>query len=218
MLVEVNGPRATRPVSRRVLAAGVAWSAPAVWMASAAPAMAASLDYILGFVEAAYSGANGNWNYSVSFQNQTPYKVKVTEIKITAAFGWTFTWTPNSNINANSTDTMASGKQQWDGKTSTDTKARWGAGPCTTGPITTYCKAATCNAATDTRACSSCGGTCHGPCALLAMQGPYVIKVTFIPQSGPQSGVTLTLIGTFAYPTSCGNSNSSCTGLLANYP
>lgn len=190
-----------------------------MWLAAAAPATAASPDYILGFVEAEYSGANGRWNLSVSVQNLTGIKVKVTQIKISAPFGtpkWTFTWTPNTNIKANSTATMASGKQQWDGKVAAETRGRWGAGPCTTGPITGYCKSATCNSVTDLCNCGSCGGTCHGPCAILAMQGPYVIQVFFATTSGPL--LTWTVIKSFAYPTSCGQSNTACTGLLANVP
>ena len=216
MLEDQSAARATRPVSRRTLAAGVAWSAPAVWVASAAPAMAASPDYILQFVEAKYSGAKGNWIFSVSVQNQTGIQVKVTQIKITAPFGWTFTYMPNKTINAGSTLTMASSKQQWDGKVDADTRARWGAGPCTTGAIAGYCKSATCLAATDTCNCGACAGTCHGPCAIFAMQGSYVIQVTFETTSAPI--LTWTVIRSFAYPNACGNSNNNCTGLAANVP
>lgn len=136
MLEDLNGAGGTRPVSRRALAAGVAWSAPAVWLAAAAPATAASPDYILGFVEAEYSGANGRWNLSVSVQNLTGIKVKVTQIKISAPFGtpkWTFTWTPNTNINANSTATMASASNSGTARSPLKPGAAGGPGPVPPG-------------------------------------------------------------------------------------
>ena len=215
-MTETDTASPQRPVSRRALAAGVAWSAPAVWLTAAAPAMAASPDYKLVFTEALYSGANGKWEFSVSIQNFTAIEPTVAEVKITAPYGWTFTFDPNKTVKPGATITVQSSKMLWDGKTSDQSRGRWGAGPCTTGAIAGYCKTATCNASTDTCTCSP-GCTCHGPCAIFAMQGPYSITVTFTYKVNTVTQ-TWTVTSPFPYPTRCGNSNDSCAGLLANYP
>ena len=177
--------------------------------------MAASPDFVILFTESLYSGNGGKWVHAVSVLNQTPISPTVTKIAITAAFG-TFAWTPKALAFSLTTTQFTSNKASW----ANEGTPRWGANPCLELSTSTYCKTATCTAINDTCVKNPPNAPCtlHGPCAILAMQGPYLVTVSFSYKTG---GTTTTWDQTavLRYPTSCGfGAGGTCDGLATNVP
>ena len=225
----------TQGISRRSLAAGVAWTAPAIWMASAAPAMAASLDLWGSWRTAQFSCGNGKWYMGFTVNNPRPVAVKITTITIqrtTSSFG-TWNWTGvNQNVAANSSVVLNDKAISWLGSSALDF-ARWGAEPDSNGVAeANYCKTGTCTASNDTCLCGdgsvptgtgptnyTCPGGCRlvGPCAILAMQGPYTVTISGTQVSGAAFTWSTTLVNSL--PLACGDkNNNNCEGLATNVP
>ncbi len=218
----------TQGISRRSLAAGVAWTAPAIWMASAAPAMAASMDLWGSWTSAQFSCGNGKWYMGFTVNNPRPTAVTVTTITIVATtnpFG-TWTWSGiNNSVAANSAEVFPVEDLLWGSHTKAQSFARWGAEPDSNGvPYSNYCKTGDCTASNDTCLCGDgsapaaitflCPGGCRlvGPCAILAMQGPYTVTISGTSGSGPWS---TTLVDNL--PRSCGDlNNNTCQGLATD--
>lgn len=225
---QIENVMESRPVPRRVIAAGVAWSAPAIWLASAAPAMAASATYAVTW-SAKYSCNNSKWELTFKINNERLTTPKVTEIKVTAPFGWRYIQTLNTTLAANGETTIGLGYNAWEkpnggggwvSVTDTESYARWGATPLPAVPVSPpnsdvlysdYCREAVCTSSDQNCVCQNCSGTCLGPCAILAMQGAYTVAVTL------QLGANTWTVTSSSVPNSCGvHNNDSCKGKLAS--
>lgn len=99
-------------ISRRTVVKGAAWAVPAVTLATATPAFAATYPSGCGvlqvaWTEAEYSGQNAKWGFKLRFTNTTTQKLQITSIKLVDANG-------NNQLDKNySTDVNAGASKDW---------------------------------------------------------------------------------------------------------
>lgn len=206
-------------ISRRSLAAGVAWTAPAILMASAAPAVAASA-FGLTWDSAMYSGPNGRWAFEFTIVNPTGAKLTNTSITIAGGFLGPWIYTGIDLKAGSDTYSLAKGDFPPQGGVNKE-KLRGHFGYTTasgdskcftpaTNPTSQYCRTATlhCDSGTHWADCSGAGcspGSCTlvPPCAILHETNAYTVTIK---NSANVTLLTLTLSG----PNLCGQGPDNC--------
>jgi hypothetical protein len=78
----------TREVSRRTIAKGVAWTVPAIIVATAAPAAAASAPTVFVNATGQWNGKSGNVTFTLFFTGSSTSKVTITSVTSSSG-AWT---------------------------------------------------------------------------------------------------------------------------------
>lgn len=189
-------------ISRRSLAAGVAWTAPAIWMASAAPAVAASMYLKEAWVGAQYSCNNGKWTMFFEMTNTATLKLKVTGVVITnGTLTWTSTKGKNLPVQVAPT-AWDDGYNPWKDASNNDVlQSKWGASPAFDDALHSgYATTGTCAVANNPDCACTNGTSCIGPCLILAKDGPFTVTFTL----EIDGGTPFTVVLPNAYPKECG--------------
>lgn len=197
----------TQGISRRSLAAGVAWTAPAIWMASAAPAVAASFDLKETWLSAQYSCNNEGWKMGFALTNPGIANLKVVTVVISVGtYSWTAT--PNQNLPIQvAPTTFIKGWTPWKVGGVDQGASVFGASPTggADGLFSNFATTGSCLVGNDPDCTCTNGSVCIGPCLIMAKLGS--LKVTFTMQIGNNVASQWNVVLNGALPSQCGTNN-----------